>query len=181
MQGGEKKRNEILQLAVLEAGLFKNQLNLFVETLFLNFIFTLTCILRLISPFWMKLILAWILMHSGKLLQLWTGLKTQKQLHWWWHITRQVALSIRRCDHWLVNWHACNPYCESHPPVHQTIHTDCLLVQRLLNYITPDQVHVMEAGKIIYSGSIDVARVLEQDGYEGVQKLIEEGAVSAAS
>ena len=52
-------------------------------------------------------------------------------------------------------------------------------VQRLLNYITPDQVHVMEAGKIIYSGGIEVAGVLEQEGYEGVRKLIEASAEPA--
>ena len=47
-------------------------------------------------------------------------------------------------------------------------------MQRLLNYIKPDQVHVMENGKIIYSGGIEVAGVLENDGYEGVKKLVED-------
>lgn len=46
-------------------------------------------------------------------------------------------------------------------------------LQRLLNYIKPDQVHVMENGKIIYSGGVEVAGVLEHEGYEGVKKLIE--------
>ena len=46
-------------------------------------------------------------------------------------------------------------------------------LQRLLNYIEPDQVHVMEAGKIIYSGGKEVAGVLETDGYEGVRRLME--------
>lgn len=46
-------------------------------------------------------------------------------------------------------------------------------MQRLLNYIQPDQVHVMESGKIIYSGGIEVAGVLEHEGYEGVKKLLE--------
>lgn len=47
-------------------------------------------------------------------------------------------------------------------------------LQRLLNYIEPDQVHVMEAGKIIYSGGKEVAGVLEKDGYEGVRLLMED-------
>ena len=46
-------------------------------------------------------------------------------------------------------------------------------MQRLLNYIEPDHVHVMESGKIIYSGGIEVAGVLENDGYEGVKKLVD--------
>lgn len=48
-------------------------------------------------------------------------------------------------------------------------------LQRLLNYIAPDRVHVMEGGRIIYSGGIEVAGVLEKDGYEGVRQLIESG------
>jgi len=44
--------------------------------------------------------------------------------------------------------------------------------KRLLNYIKPDFVHVMEAGKIIYTGDIGVADVLEADGYEGIRRLI---------
>ena len=49
-------------------------------------------------------------------------------------------------------------------------------LQRLLNYIAPDHVHVMESGKIIYSGGIEVAGVLEHEGYEGVKKLVEKEA-----
>ena len=56
----------------------------------------------------------------------------------------------------------------------QASHTYANIVQRLLNYIKPDQVHVMESGRIIYSGGIEVAGVLENDGYEGVKKLVEE-------
>lgn len=44
--------------------------------------------------------------------------------------------------------------------------------KRLLNYIKPDFVHIMEAGKIIYTGDIEVANVLEADGYEGIRQLI---------
>ena len=34
----------------------------------------------------------------------------------------------------------------------------------------------MESGKIIYSGGIEVAGVLEHEGYEGVKKLVEKEA-----
>ena len=53
--------------------------------------------------------------------------------------------------------------------------------QRLLTYIKPDAVHVMENGRIIYSGGMEVADILEADGYKGVRNLIAErgnGAVS---
>lgn len=46
-------------------------------------------------------------------------------------------------------------------------------MQRLLNYIEPDHVHVMEAGRIIYTGGKEVAGVLETDGYEGVRQLLQ--------
>ncbi len=35
--------------------------------------------------------------------------------------------------------------------------------------MVPEAVHVMEAGKIIYSGGPEVADILEQDGYEGIK------------
>jgi Fe-S cluster assembly ATP-binding protein len=37
--------------------------------------------------------------------------------------------------------------------------------QRLLNYITPDKVHVLAAGRIILSGGKDLALRLEDEGY----------------
>jgi Fe-S cluster assembly ATP-binding protein len=37
--------------------------------------------------------------------------------------------------------------------------------QRLLNYITPDVVHVLAAGRIVASGGRDLALRLEQEGY----------------
>ncbi len=43
--------------------------------------------------------------------------------------------------------------------------------QRLLNYITPDVVHVMMDGRIVASGGPDLAVRLEQEGYA---KFIEE-------
>jgi Fe-S cluster assembly ATP-binding protein len=42
--------------------------------------------------------------------------------------------------------------------------------QRILNYITPDHVHVMLAGRIVKSGGPELAHELEQKGYEGVRK-----------
>jgi len=50
--------------------------------------------------------------------------------------------------------------------------------QRLLNYIVPDFVHVMEAGRIITSGGKELALELESRGYEWVRE--EEAAEVAA-
>lgn len=38
--------------------------------------------------------------------------------------------------------------------------------QRLLNYITPDKVHVLVAGKIVRSGGPELAEELEEKGYD---------------
>jgi Fe-S cluster assembly ATP-binding protein len=40
--------------------------------------------------------------------------------------------------------------------------------QRMLNYITPDFVHVMQSGRIIMTGGKDLALDLEKDGYDWV-------------
>jgi Fe-S cluster assembly ATP-binding protein len=37
--------------------------------------------------------------------------------------------------------------------------------QRLLNYITPDVVHVLAEGRIVTSGGKDLALRLEEEGY----------------
>ncbi|HCY6406423.1 Fe-S cluster assembly ATPase SufC [Staphylococcus aureus] len=42
--------------------------------------------------------------------------------------------------------------------------------QRLLNYITPDKVHVMYAGKVVESGGPELAKRLEEEGYEWVKE-----------
>src|SRR5215218_1269182 len=42
--------------------------------------------------------------------------------------------------------------------------------QRMLNYITPDHVHVMMRGRIVQSGGPELARQLEDKGYEGVRR-----------
>ena len=41
--------------------------------------------------------------------------------------------------------------------------------QRLLDYINPTYVHVMQNGKIIKTGSADLAKELEKKGYEWLQ------------
>jgi Fe-S cluster assembly ATP-binding protein len=47
--------------------------------------------------------------------------------------------------------------------------------QRLLNYIVPDYVHVMDDGRIVRTGGKELALELEERGYEG----IEAGAAAA--
>jgi Fe-S cluster assembly ATP-binding protein len=42
--------------------------------------------------------------------------------------------------------------------------------QRILNYITPDQVHVMMKGRIVKSGGAELAHMLEEKGYEGIRQ-----------
>ena len=42
--------------------------------------------------------------------------------------------------------------------------------QRLLDYINPTYVHVMQDGKIIKTGSLELAKELENKGYEWLQK-----------
>ena len=48
--------------------------------------------------------------------------------------------------------------------------------QRLLNYIVPDQVHVLSAGRIVRSGGKDLALELEARGYEWLEQEV--GAAS---
>jgi len=42
--------------------------------------------------------------------------------------------------------------------------------QRLLDYIVPDRVHVMAAGRIVRSGDKDLAVELEEHGYTGFEQ-----------
>jgi len=46
--------------------------------------------------------------------------------------------------------------------------------QRLLNYIKPDYVHVMYAGRIVESGGPELALRLEEEGYDWVREKYEE-------
>ncbi|MFR4287358.1 MAG: Fe-S cluster assembly ATPase SufC [Enterococcus italicus] len=40
--------------------------------------------------------------------------------------------------------------------------------QRLLNYITPDVVHIMMDGRVVLTGNADLAKRLEAEGYAGI-------------
>ena len=49
----------------------------------------------------------------------------------------------------------------------------CLIIthyQRLLNYITPDHVHVMMQGRIVKSGGKELAQRLEAEGYDWIKQ-----------
>jgi len=49
----------------------------------------------------------------------------------------------------------------------------CLIIthyQRLLNYITPDVVHVMMQGRVVKSGGPELAKRLEAEGYEWIKE-----------
>src|SRR4051795_5586184 len=52
--------------------------------------------------------------------------------------------------------------------------------QRLLNYIVPDHVHVLSAGRIVKSGGKELALELEESGYAGLGIFDEEEAVGKA-
>lgn len=43
--------------------------------------------------------------------------------------------------------------------------------QRLLNYVTPDFVHIMQDGVIMYTGNAELAKNLEKTGYEFFQSV----------
>jgi Fe-S cluster assembly ATP-binding protein len=52
-------------------------------------------------------------------------------------------------------------------------HLGVLLIthyQRMLDYITPDRVHVMVHGRIVKSGDAELAHDLEAKGYEGIRR-----------
>jgi Fe-S cluster assembly ATP-binding protein len=53
--------------------------------------------------------------------------------------------------------------------------------QRILNYITPDFVHVMIDGRIVKSGGKELAHELEAKGYEGVRAELGLGEPDAAA
>ncbi len=48
--------------------------------------------------------------------------------------------------------------------------------QRLLDYIVPDQVHVLSDGKIVRSGGKELARELEETGYGWIEQQAASGA-----
>jgi Fe-S cluster assembly ATP-binding protein len=51
--------------------------------------------------------------------------------------------------------------------------------QRILNYITPDFVHVLVDGRIVRSGGPELAHHIESEGYDPI--LQELGAAAAAT
>jgi Fe-S cluster assembly ATP-binding protein len=53
--------------------------------------------------------------------------------------------------------------------------------QRILNYITPDRIHVMMDGRIVKSGGPELAHELEKKGYEGLRRELGIEAVPAES
>lgn len=48
--------------------------------------------------------------------------------------------------------------------------------QRILNYITPDHVHIMLDGRIVESGGPDLALHLEEHGYDWIREKVEAAA-----
>jgi len=52
--------------------------------------------------------------------------------------------------------------------------------QRLLNYIVPDFVHVMDGGRIVKTGGKELAFELETRGYDWVSAEYKAGAAAAA-
>lgn len=53
-------------------------------------------------------------------------------------------------------------------------HNSLLLIthyQRLLDYIKPNYIHIMENGRIIYTGDYKVAKEVEKYGYENIVKI----------
>ncbi|MCD5325180.1 MULTISPECIES: Fe-S cluster assembly ATPase SufC [Pontibacillus] len=49
----------------------------------------------------------------------------------------------------------------------------CLIIthyQRLLDYITPDKVHVMMQGRVVKSGGPELAKRLEEEGYDWIKQ-----------
>jgi Fe-S cluster assembly ATP-binding protein len=51
--------------------------------------------------------------------------------------------------------------------------------QRILNYITPDRIHVMLDGRIVKSGGPELAHELERKGYDGVRRELGIGPAQA--
>ena len=47
--------------------------------------------------------------------------------------------------------------------------------QRILNYITPNQVHVLLVGRIVRSGGPELAHELEEKGYDWIKEAVDAG------
>jgi Fe-S cluster assembly ATP-binding protein len=44
--------------------------------------------------------------------------------------------------------------------------------RRLLDLVRPDRVHILERGHIVASGGFELVELLEQDGYDGIRRLV---------
>jgi Fe-S cluster assembly ATP-binding protein len=55
--------------------------------------------------------------------------------------------------------------------------------QRILNYVTPDHVHVLYRGRIVRSGGRELAAELEEKGYDWITNAVdaEEGVLSGTT
>jgi Fe-S cluster assembly ATP-binding protein len=53
--------------------------------------------------------------------------------------------------------------------------------QRILNYVTPDKVHVLMNGRIVKEGGAELAQELEKKGYEGLRSELGIKDVDAAA
>jgi len=77
--------------------------------------------------------------------------------------------------------HAWDVYEKTPAPLGRRGDLGILLIthyQRILNYITPDFVHVMFNGRIVKSGGKELAFELEDKGYEWLRPAEEESGVS---
>lgn len=43
--------------------------------------------------------------------------------------------------------------------------------RRLLDLVVPDRVHILETGKVVASGDMELADLLEREGYDGVRRM----------
>ena len=62
-----------------------------------------------------------------------------------------------------------NKYLEENPETSVLIITH---YTRVLKYIKPDYVHVMRDGKIVKTGTMDLAYEIEKNGYNGINVMI---------
>jgi Fe-S cluster assembly ATP-binding protein len=53
--------------------------------------------------------------------------------------------------------------------------------QRLLNYITPDVIHVLSGGRIVRTGDKSLALLLEEKGYGWLEEEATVGTVGAGT
>jgi Fe-S cluster assembly ATP-binding protein len=48
--------------------------------------------------------------------------------------------------------------------------------RRILEYLTPDHVHILLAGRIVASGGSEVADRVEREGFDGIRREVEAAA-----